>query len=271
MNLEIDNFNPTVAELHELAEKYKELTIDGLDDKDGYERVHKARMELVRTRLEITKTGKALRDDANKFAKAVIAKEKELVGLIEPVEKELKAKQDEIDEKRERARRFSLLPERMEKLLEIEEVVSTDELLGMSNDQFLSFYNERKEAWLFRKEQELAEERLRVEQEANRIENEKREAEAAKKREAEIELVRKEAAKKAEQETKERLARQAREKVEQEAKEQASLERKKKYQSFLAEHGAIQWMNGGAQGIEFMIQKNGEEVRLYKFVGSIKI
>lgn len=37
MNLQIENFNPTVAELTTLANRYNDLTIAGVDDKEGYE------------------------------------------------------------------------------------------------------------------------------------------------------------------------------------------------------------------------------------------
>lgn len=53
---------------------------------DGREEAHRAGMLLKATRVTITATGKAAREDATAFGKAVIAREKELIALIEPEE-----------------------------------------------------------------------------------------------------------------------------------------------------------------------------------------
>ena len=90
--MQLEKFNPTTAELKQKAEECSSLIIKGVDDKEGYQAVHKARMDLVRTRREINKTGKELRAEAIAFQKAVIDKEKELIGIISPVEDDLKAK-----------------------------------------------------------------------------------------------------------------------------------------------------------------------------------
>jgi len=59
------------------------LKINGVDDKAGYELVKKARLDLKEKRVLITKTGKAMREQALSFQKAVISKEKELVAIVE--------------------------------------------------------------------------------------------------------------------------------------------------------------------------------------------
>ena len=99
-SLNIEKFSPKKAELIALADKSKGLVINGVDDKIGYSLVHDTRMELKRARVEIAKTGKNLRADALSFQKAVIEKEKELIAIIEPVEKDLELKQEAIEKRK---------------------------------------------------------------------------------------------------------------------------------------------------------------------------
>lgn len=65
---------------------------------DGRDEAHRAAMVLRTTRTNITNTGKAAREDATAFSKAVIAKEKELIAIIEPEEVRILALRDAFDE-----------------------------------------------------------------------------------------------------------------------------------------------------------------------------
>lgn len=67
----------------------------------GYDECHAARMRLVKARTSTVARGKAVREDAQAFAKAVIAEEKRLIGIIEPEEERLQALQKAEDDKRE--------------------------------------------------------------------------------------------------------------------------------------------------------------------------
>lgn len=57
----------------------------------GRDQAHSARMALTRTRIAITKTGKAAREDAQAFTKAVIAAERDLIGITTPEEGRLES------------------------------------------------------------------------------------------------------------------------------------------------------------------------------------
>ena len=70
----------------------------------GYQECHATRMALKRTRVEIERTGKAAREDAQAFSKAVIAEEKRLVGIIAGEEERLCDLQDAWDAKLEAER-----------------------------------------------------------------------------------------------------------------------------------------------------------------------
>lgn len=99
-------FQTTRDQLKVLAAKSTSLV--KVDTPDNLAAAKAAKATLVSTRTRIEKTGKAARDDANKFGKAVIAKERELIGLISPEEQRLgtliDAEQRRIDEAEQAAR-----------------------------------------------------------------------------------------------------------------------------------------------------------------------
>lgn len=87
------------AQLADLARKSERIV--EITGTTGYQEAQGARMALKNTRVEIQKLGKAAREDATAFSKAVIAKEKELIDVIEPEESRLQALQDVWDAARE--------------------------------------------------------------------------------------------------------------------------------------------------------------------------
>lgn len=88
-------FDETKAALLPLVEASARIV--SITNGAGYQEAQSARMKLRNTRVEIEKLGKAAREDATAFSKAVIAKEKELVGVISPEEDRLQSLQDEWD------------------------------------------------------------------------------------------------------------------------------------------------------------------------------
>lgn len=76
--------------------------ITAITSPDGYKECHARRMVLKNARIDIQKAGKEARDDAVKYQKAIIGKEKELVDLIEPEEKRLQELQDAVDNEAKR-------------------------------------------------------------------------------------------------------------------------------------------------------------------------
>ena len=99
---QILGFDAAQAELTELAAQSAGIT--DITNKAGRDECHARRMVLKNRRLDIQKAGKAAREDAQAYTKAVIGVEKELVGLIEPEEERLGALQDAWDSARERER-----------------------------------------------------------------------------------------------------------------------------------------------------------------------
>lgn len=95
-------FAETKAALATLAKQ--SASIVTITNTAGLQECHAARMSLKNTRVEIGKRGKEAREDATAFSKAVIAKEKELIGIIDPEESRLQALQDTWEAEREAER-----------------------------------------------------------------------------------------------------------------------------------------------------------------------
>lgn len=238
-DLSIDKFEPTQAQLSKLAEDAQDaLTLD-LSDKTQLDLFKSRKKSLQQARLDITRTGKSLREEALAFQKSVIAKEKEYLALITPMEQKLDEKMDAFKQATIREERMAELPERKKMLEEVQCTDTTDdELLDMDHDQFVAFLNEKKAEHLDRM---MAEQRER-EEEARRAEELKaaeqraaQEAEDRAKREAEAKLAEEQAAReRAERELQEEKERQQRERVEaeerkkREEEERAEAERKAK-------------------------------------------
>jgi hypothetical protein len=237
--LDIEKFSPKEAELRLLAESCKTLDITDI------KAVRETRIRLKNSRVEITKQGKAMRDDANKFASAVIAREKELVAIIEPEERRLQEIETEAEAKLERERRVATLPARRERLDAIGDNVGCPDhaILDMDDAQFNAYCNGRIATKNEQDRLSIEAEKARVQAETEALEREKqaREREEAARQEAQAEAERK---LKAEREAyefrikqeqaeadrrvqaeKERVEREAKEKVELEAKQKAEAER----------------------------------------------
>lgn len=86
----------TRQDLMAMATKY--LAITEIKNGAGRAECHSAAMTLASARIAISKTGKAARDEATKFSKAVIAEEASLIAITEPEEKRLLALRDGWDE-----------------------------------------------------------------------------------------------------------------------------------------------------------------------------
>jgi len=230
-NLNLDTFNPKKAELQTLSAKYKSLTIKGVDDKDGYKAVDAARKELKTTRVDLKKKGKEMRDEANQFSKNVIKLEKELVWEIEPMEKELKEKQEAIDELVKIEKRKEGLPARRERLAEIWVEISDEENLAMDWDEFSNFFADKKMEWLEERERKIKEAEEKAAEEKRIVE----EKEAEKKREEERKKELAEAEKRAAEEAKKEAERKAREKIAKAKQDKVNAQEKAKQEKVRAE------------------------------------
>ena len=99
---ELQKFNITDAAIGALSQEFMSLTIKGLDDREGYKQVHDARMVIKKKRVEVTKTGKDLREDALKYQKAILGEEKRILALLAPIEDHLTEEEERIDREKKR-------------------------------------------------------------------------------------------------------------------------------------------------------------------------
>ena len=142
ISIELNKFEIDEAGLISTAGKYKNLKIADVNDKVGLSAVRTARLELKDIRVDITKKAKKIRESAVRFQKAVIARETELIELVEPTERLLEAEEDRImlEKKRireeEEKREFERLQSMMTKLSEVNFAMDFTELKGLTDEQF---------------------------------------------------------------------------------------------------------------------------------------
>jgi len=117
------NSTKTAADLRALVEKHQPLKGIEVKDKATRDQLHGAGMELRTARTTVAKIAKDARDDATRFSKAVIAAEKELIAITEPLEEALLAQRDQWDEEQVRIKAEREAAERA-RLLAISEKIA---------------------------------------------------------------------------------------------------------------------------------------------------
>ncbi len=259
MDLNIEKFDPTTAELQKMANECKQITITDFEDKKQLEIVHEKRMLLKNTRVRIEKKGKELRDDAVKFSKAVIAKEKELIGIIEPDEERFEKLEEEAKQYAIKKERLRKLPERRARLEQekVGEQLSDEQINELDDVSFESLITllinariisenlkkeaelKAKQAEIEAKEKELKEKELAMQREKERLDAIEQ-ARLDGERRAKEAQVQKEAEEKARKERDEEEARKA----------AAKLEKSKKFKTFLESHGCTDATRGDFKIIE---------------------
>ena len=148
ISTELKKFEIDEQGLINTANLYKGLKIKDVNDKQGLTEVRIARLELKAIRVDISKKAKNIRESAVRFQKAVIARETELISLIEPTERVLEAEENRIQEEKQRIkdeeekREFERLQGMMNKLSEVNYAVDFTELKGYTDDQFATVLQE---------------------------------------------------------------------------------------------------------------------------------
>lgn len=268
MELNIEKFSPAKAELKSLVEKAKLVTKQSTE-----EEIHEMRKTLRSTRTSITGTGKVMREDAVRFQKEVVAKEKELVAIISPEEDRIAAIEDELQIKKERAERRAILPQRRTRLEAIDKdlinLISDEEILDMDSTQFEGYLNAAHAEKNRAEEDRIAAEKRKLEVEKEELQR-KQDLVAAEERgrrqereqaDAEKERVAREA-----KEKEEREAREKKDAEEREERERQRLEGEKAYKAFLKKNGYTP-----ETADNFVIARSDSEVKLYKLISVFKL
>lgn len=141
------------AEIAKLASQYMPLAIADAKDKQGYEIVHAARMDVKQKRVMVEKTRIELKADALRYGKAVDAEAKRLTALLEPIEGHL-TKQEEVytaeieRQKAEKARAAAAkLQERISDLQAFGAQINLEVLRAMSDSDFAVALKTAADAW----------------------------------------------------------------------------------------------------------------------------
>lgn len=254
--------NPMIKALKERENKFKDavksakgLTIKGIEDKEGYEAVHKAERILVNHRTTLDKDRKALTRGLDEAKTFVMDIEKDLLKIILPEEERLKAEKQKIADAKESLRLAEeqkvtdMLNVRIKQLSDFGTIHDHFELRHMTEEQFSEILSvaksafEERQAQLKKEEEErqkFAEEQEKFRKEREALEAEKlamqKQKESAE-REAELKKAAEDAAEKARIETEARLKREAEEKAATEKAEAEKLESEKKFKDWLIENG----------------------------------
>lgn len=281
-----------------MANKYKDLKINGVEDKEGFKIVHEAQMILRDARITIEKTRKEYTRQFDEAKKTALDLEKELLLIITPIEENLKAQKEQIEAEKERIKeeerleKERILKGRIEKLSELEYVYSDLYRLSQMNEiDFLAIvasaeseYKIKEALRKVEEEEKLEAERLEkerlekekkereefeakqkaFEEEQKKLEDEKRKLQEEKdriQREKDIEEARKQWEEKAKKDAEAEALRKAEEERIKAENEKAELEKKKKYQTFLKDN----------EGNFDKIVKEDWIIVLYKKIAEFKI
>jgi len=232
------------AEISLNMKEYLSLKIDGIEDKEGFEKVHKAWQMVRDSRINVEKVRKSLVSDAVQLQRDVNDEAKRITELLKPIEIHLRSQQERINEEKEVIKTEKLrlemeaLNKRIALLLKNEMefdgtfyrlgklVTDNHSLKAMSEDKFSEFLNEvliLNEAEIKRKEEE---ERINAAKEAKEEEVRRLEAQRVARiaKEQETERLRLEAIQK-KQDEKAKELQEAKDKIEREKElEQAKID-----------------------------------------------
>ena len=99
---ELTMYNATNAAIADRRERYMALTINGIDDREGFEAVHIARMDIKTIRVNVEKKAKILKEDALRFQRDVNGEKTRILDLLAPIEDYLSDEENRITEEKTR-------------------------------------------------------------------------------------------------------------------------------------------------------------------------
>jgi hypothetical protein len=198
-------FENKKADLEQLKLKAVGLKITDINDKTTIVKVSGIRKELKAARVEIEKEGKLMRDQLTTINRGISAKEKELVSIIEPTERELMAQEKWVEDEKEKIRlederkEQERIQARVNQLAAYGFTIDINQIQTLSDDDFQSVLDDAKVE--FDKEQAAKAEAERLaKEEAEKLQREREELEQLRKEHNEREAKLKEEADKIEAE-----------------------------------------------------------------------
>lgn len=107
--LPLAKFSLQDAAIATMAQQYGTLTINGVEDTEGFKAVHAARMVVKDHRVKVEKVRKELKADALEWGRKVDAEAKRITLLLEPIEGHLTKQEDVYEEAKEAIRNAARL------------------------------------------------------------------------------------------------------------------------------------------------------------------
>jgi len=171
---ELITYTVTDAYLAQIKKDYLALTVQGLDDKDGYAKCHEARIEVKGRRVAVEKRRKELKSDSLEFGRKVDTEARRITVELEEVEDHLREQQDVIDNEKERIKEAEVkalrekLDARFLTMQKYRVLVSESELSVLSDEEFDGMAMDAKEAFENSELKRIADEKRLIELEAER-------------------------------------------------------------------------------------------------------
>ena len=235
---ELQKFNVADAVIAKMSADYLPLKVKGLDDREGFKKVHDARIVVRDIRIEVEKKRKQLKESSLRFGQAVDGEAKRINKLLSPIETHLENEESIVEREKERLRleveqkEQVKIRKRVERLQQYNHFIDTITLGKMTEDVFEREAETAKIA--HESAQKILAEMVRQKQvEAEQLEIMKKKLEIEKKRQDEVTRVQIEALAKIKTEQKKiedekKLIAETKLKEEQEKKRLVDLEKARK-------------------------------------------
>jgi len=255
MTNEVVEYNITDAAIAKMENLYMDLTVDGIDDKEGFESVRSGRMVVKGKRIEVEKKWKSYKVDSLAWGRKVDAEAKRIFTLLKPIEDHLVSQEEIITKEKERKKVENerieqvLIKGRVESLFAVDVVMSFFDVGMLSTEDYKSLL--KKSIIIYESKINLAEaERLAKEVEAEKLAEER----------AELEKMRAEQAGKAKiQREKEKALQAASDKLEADKKAEQERKYRESFEKKDTEDAAIQ-AEKDAKALVLMLAKEKERV-----------
>lgn len=167
----LEAFEEKKAKLSKLANTYAGLTIQGIEDKEGFKRLSDARKELKKHRLEISNQGKEIISSWNIVKNEISSKQEELINIIKPIEDKLYQKEQEIEKENEKIKLEQKLAEdkkvqaKVDAFAKVGAQISFIECKFMSDTEFERLLAAHTEKFTKDEAEKAEQERIKLEQE----------------------------------------------------------------------------------------------------------
>lgn len=187
-------FEQRKSELIELEKEAHGLTIESIEDKVSITAVSTVRKKLKVARVEIEKEGKMMRDPLTNISRIISSKEKELIAIIEPTEKELLAKEKWVEDEKERIRieaeekEQQRIQARIDRLAEYGFQIDLSFIQTISDEDFEKVVENAKKQFELEQQRKAEEERL-AKEEAEKLKAEREELERLRAQQAEAQRI----------------------------------------------------------------------------------